>query len=63
VTEILTRKEVGEFLTMPIRTIDYWVTTGQIPFSRLGKRSVRFNRARLQEWIVERENIEYRYKK
>lgn len=31
-TEILTRKEVSEFFKMPIRTVDYLVTTGQIPF-------------------------------
>ena len=62
-TEILTRKEVAEFFKMPVRTIDYLVTTGQIPFSRLGKRSVRFHKARLQEWFAEREGIECRYKK
>jgi excisionase family DNA binding protein len=62
-TEILTRKEVSEFFKMPIRTVDYLVTTGQIPYSRLGKRSVRFNKVRLLEWFREREGIELRHKK
>jgi len=61
--QILTRKEVGEFLKIPVRTIDYLVTTGQIPFSRLGKRSVRFDRDRLNEWFKEREGVEFRHKK
>ncbi len=61
-TEILTRKEVAEFLKMPVRTIDYLVGTNQIPFCRLGKRSVRFDKVRLQGWFLERENIEYRHK-
>jgi hypothetical protein len=35
------------------------VTTKQIPFSRIGKRNVRFSRKRLEEWFREREHIEY----
>jgi excisionase family DNA binding protein len=62
-TEILRRKEVAEMLKIPVRTIDYLVQTGQIPFSRLGKRSVRFDKARLQEWFAEREGVECRYNK
>jgi excisionase family DNA binding protein len=59
--EILNRKGVAEMFKMPVRTVDYLVTTGQIPFSRLGKRSVRFNKARLLEWFAEREGVECRY--
>jgi excisionase family DNA binding protein len=61
--EILTRKDVAEFFKMPIRTVDYLVATGQIPFSRIGKRSVRFSRERLDEWFKEREGIEFRHNK
>ncbi len=61
--EILTRKEVADFFKLPIRTIDYLTQTGQIPFSRLGKRSVRFDKARLAEWFKSRELVEYRHKR
>ncbi len=60
--EILRRKDVAEIYKMPVRTVDYLVQTGQIPFSRLGKRSVRFDKNRLREWFAERENVEYRHK-
>lgn len=58
--EILTRREAADLLKLPQRTIDYLVGTGQIPFSRLGKRSVRFRRSRLLAWMDEREKVEYR---
>jgi excisionase family DNA binding protein len=58
--EILTRGEAAELLKLPKRTLDYLVGTGQIPFARIGKRSVRFTRTRLLEWLAEREGIEYR---
>jgi len=59
-SEILTRKEAAEMLKLPIRTVDYYVSTNQIPFSRLGKRNVRFDSARLMDWFHEREGVEYR---
>lgn len=62
-TEILKRAEVSKMFKMPIRTIDYLVSTGQIPFSRLGKRSVRFNKDRLMQWFEEREGVEFRHEK
>jgi len=62
-TEILTRKEVSEFLKIPMRTIDYLVQTDQMPFSRLGKRSVRFSKERLLDWFRKREGVEFRHKK
>jgi len=58
-TNILTRTEAADFLRLPLRTLDYLVTTKQIPFSRIGKRNVRFSRKRLEEWFREREHIEY----
>jgi excisionase family DNA binding protein len=58
--EILTRKEAAEMLKLPKRTLDYLVATGQVPFSRIGKRGVRFTRSRLMQWLGEREGIEYR---
>jgi excisionase family DNA binding protein len=61
--DLMTRKDVAEFLKIPLRTIDYLVTTGQIPYFRIGKRSVRFSRERLSEYLKERECVEYRTKK
>ena len=61
--EILTRKEVAKMLRLPMGTVDYYVSTCQIPFSRLGKRNVRFRRQRILEWMDEREGVEYRYDK
>lgn len=60
-TEILTRKQVSEMFQLPIRTVDYLVQTDQIPFSRLGKRNVRFAKDRLVAWFKDREGIEYRH--
>ena len=57
--EILLKKEAAEFLKISNRTLDYLVVTGQIPFSRIGKRGVRFSKNRLLEWIKEREGVEY----
>ena len=59
-TEFLTRQEVSEKLKIPVRTIDYLVSTGQIPFSRIGKRSVRFSTTRIESWFIEREGVEFR---
>jgi excisionase family DNA binding protein len=58
--EILTRGEAADLLKLPRRTLDYLVGTGQIPYAQIGKRSVRFTRSRLLEWLAEREGIEYR---
>ena len=58
--EILTRSEVAAMLKLTVRTVDYLVSTNQIPFSRLGKRSVRFDRGRITGWFRDREGVEYR---
>ena len=61
--DILIKDEVSKLFKMPGRTVDYLVQTDQIPFSRIGKRSVRFSKARLLEWFKEREGVELRHKK
>jgi excisionase family DNA binding protein len=61
--DILTRQEVSEKFRLPISTLDYLVSTNQIPFSRIGKRGVRFSLERLNEWFKEREGVEFRHKK
>ncbi len=57
-TEVLTRKEVAQLLKVPLRTIDFWTKTGQIPFSRLGGRTIRFSKERLDAWFLEKEALQ-----
>jgi excisionase family DNA binding protein len=57
--KILTRKEAADFLRIKIRTLDYLVATRQIPFSRIGKKILRFRQSRLLQLMDERENIPF----
>jgi excisionase family DNA binding protein len=57
--EILTRKEIAKHLKIPVRTIDYLVNTGQIPFSRIGQRTVRFQKSRIDEYLKQREGVPF----
>ncbi|PQP34448.1 hypothetical protein C6A37_07740 [Desulfobacteraceae bacterium SEEP-SAG9] len=59
-SDILIRQEVAEIYRLPLKTLDYLVRTGQIPFSRIGKRGVRFSRVRLEQWFQDQEGIAYR---
>jgi hypothetical protein len=61
--DILTRKDVSKEFKLPLGTVDYLVCTKQIPYSRLGRRGVRFSKKRLMEWFREREGVEFRKKK
>jgi excisionase family DNA binding protein len=56
----MTRQEVAEYLALPLSTLDYYVQTNQIPFSRLGKRNVRFSKDKIDAWFQSREGIEFR---
>jgi len=58
--EVLTRQETADFLKIPLRTLDYLVCTNQIPFSRISKRGVRFDKQRLKDWFRKNEGREYR---
>lgn len=60
-TEILEKKDVAKMFKLPKSAIDRMVNTGQIPFIRMGKRSVRFSKDRLEKWLKERENVEVTY--
>lgn len=57
---VLTRQEASKELKISLKTLDYLVRTDQIPFSRTGRRGVRFLESRLLEWLQEREGVEYR---
>lgn len=56
----LTRKQVAERYQVPLRSIDYLVSTRQIPFFRFGTRAVRFDPERLAKWEKEREGVPFR---
>lgn len=58
--QLLTRKQVCELLQVPKRTLQLWMHQGEIPFIRIGRRSVRFDRERLDQWLKERENMPVR---
>lgn len=47
--------EACRLLGIPIATLYNWVSLGRIPHVRFSKRMVRFDRARLQRWVAERE--------
>ncbi len=57
--DVLTRQEVSSIYKLNPKTLDYLVQTHQIPYSRLGRRMVRFDRDRLEKWFASRENIEF----
>ena len=59
---ILTKEEAAEKLKVSTRTLDYLIGSNQIPFSRVGKRAVRFLESRLESWLLEREGIDFRHK-
>lgn len=61
--EYLTKQETADAFKIKKETLDYLVYTGQIPFFRVGKRSVRFSADRLKEWARERENVDLKYNK
>jgi len=64
--DILTRQEVAQTYKLPLSTVDYFVATNQIPYSRLGKRAVRFDKGELEQWFqarkYQRPNYERRSK-
>ncbi len=60
--EVLTMNEAANLLKVPKRTLQYLVSSQQVPFFRVGRRGVRFSVKRLEEWSREREGVELRYK-
>ena len=58
--ELWNRDDVTKNWKISKATVNYLVQTGQIPFVRIGKRSVRFVPDQLQEWLKERQGVEYR---
>ncbi len=54
--EIMTLKEVAEYLKLKERTIYKWVQQAKIPASKLGS-TWRFRKTEIDEWMQENKNI------
>jgi excisionase family DNA binding protein len=50
---ILTPDDVAEILRVSRRKINQLVAAGEIPFVRIGKRRIRFNREAVVKWFRE----------
>ena len=61
---LLTRQQVSELFQLPLSSLDYLVSTKQIPFYRVSKRNIRFRKSDLLVWLgEERRNLPYRKNK
>lgn len=58
-SEILTAREVCAKYKLPSGTLSYLVATKGIPFTRLSRRIVRFDSARLDKWFNEGQDRAY----
>jgi excisionase family DNA binding protein len=59
---IFDKNGVAENYNLPKSNVSYLVSTGQIPFSRIGKRTVRFSKKELDKWFYqERKNVPIKY--
>ena len=50
--KLLTTKEVAEWLGLSIHAVYRKVQQKEIPHLRIGPKTVRFNRARLEKWLT-----------
>ena len=61
--EVLNIEQAAQLLGVSENTIKYLTSTQQIPFSRIGKRKVRYSKERLEIWFQDRENVAVSYNK
>ena len=57
--QIYTREEVANKYKLKMGTLDYLVSSGEIPYSRLGKRIIRFDSQKLDAWFEKQEGKAY----
>lgn len=48
---LLQPTEVADMVGVKIETIYKWTREGKIPYKRVGKMTIRFDRAEVQEWL------------
>ncbi len=58
-TELLTRKEVAEILSISLVTLNDWTKRGLIPALRIGSR-IRYNKANVLESLRQVKTLKYR---
>ena len=58
--EVLTKKQAASFLQCSPQSLDYLILTDQIPYSRIGQRSIRFLKSSLIDYLRKRQNQNYR---
>lgn len=51
---LLTYRDLADWLSLPMGTLNWWVATDKIPYIRLGPRTVRFVRADIERFLRER---------
>ena len=54
---ILTRKEVAKLFKISTRSLDYLIAAKEIPYKKVGKRSVRFDAAKLAKWFDQSDTL------
>lgn len=57
--ELLTRDEVADYLKLKPVTINKMVRDQEIPFHRLGPRTLRFDKIEIDKWARSRPNAPY----
>lgn len=57
--QTITRKQLSQLTHLPLGTIDYYVSTRQIPVLRLGTRNARFHPLMVLDWYKKRLGVVY----
>jgi excisionase family DNA binding protein len=52
---LLSYDQMAAELGIPVRTLREWVYTGAIPYLKLGHRTVKFQRSRVEKALAKRE--------
>ena len=51
---LLTPRQVAEILNVPVKTVYHWNSQRKLPFIKLNRKLVRYNRSDIEEWIKQR---------
>ena len=51
--QLLSINQLADHLTVSPKTIYGWIYKGLIPFVRIGPRVIRFDRRKIDEWILQ----------
>ena len=48
---LLNNAQAAEFLQISENTLRVWVSRGKVPYTKIGKRLVRYRKGDLEDWI------------